>query len=453
MSTALDVYASSSLSDRKMYAETLAGAGDLIPKGLHEQIRDPQTNAVKGTAPSPGKVLLAMEYGAMLGLPPIAAVQGIHVIEGKASPSAQIMAAVVRYAGHRLRVTTAGTWAQDDFVARAELVRSDDPEFTYVTEWTVERARAAGLLGKDNWGNYGSQMAVNRAVSEVCRQGAQDALLGAVYTPEELGATVDMGGNFVAEGGSQETASEPQAEAQPERPKRATSGRQGTKRGKPAEPKVEDIVDAEVVPDEPAEEAPAGPAPKPDADPGECMMWELNAQGLWAIVRDPKAGPTKAEAQEEERAERERMAAEQTANAERLESEAEAADDVPMYAADDTTPPPSDADAPSAEEEPPYELQAPEYVDAQGTVYESQEAMDAGIRAQREQRTAEAPAAPEAERTPAGPGADWTAMAEAATTVPDLQGVWDDAVRAGEMTTELRLVIVNRKAELEAASA
>lgn len=196
MSTAVVAYETASLNDRRAYAQTLASGGDLIPKGLWAQVRNGD-GSVGASAPSPGKVLLVMETGAMLGLHPIAALQGVHIIEGKATLSPALMSAVVRKAGHRLRVTTSGSIAEGTFEATAELTRSDDPDFTYRASWTIQRAERAGLANKDVWKKYGEAMCKARAISEVCREGAEDALMGVHYTPEELSADVTEGGEAI----------------------------------------------------------------------------------------------------------------------------------------------------------------------------------------------------------------------------------------------------------------
>ena len=70
------------------YAKLLAESG-LLPASYRKQ---------------PANILYAVEYGELLGLPAIAAITGIHVIEGKPSISAGLISALVRRAGHRLRV-------------------------------------------------------------------------------------------------------------------------------------------------------------------------------------------------------------------------------------------------------------------------------------------------------------------------------------------------------------
>ena len=157
------------LGDRMSYAKALAEAS-LLPAAYRKQ---------------PANVLLAMEYGDALGLSPIAAIQGVHVIEGRPTASAQLIGALVRKAGHRLRVVV----AEDRTAARATITRSDDPEFEFVSVWTLERAQAAGLLGKGTWTHYPENLLKARAITEVARDACPEVLSGVAYTAEELEQT------------------------------------------------------------------------------------------------------------------------------------------------------------------------------------------------------------------------------------------------------------------------
>lgn len=161
--------ASQPLSEQWKYAQALAQAG-LLPRQYRE---------------SPGDVLLAMAYAESLNLPVAQIFTGIHVIEGRPSMSAELMGALVRRAGHRIRMSG------DANGAAAEIVRSDDPGFTYRATFTIDNARQAGLLGKDVWKKYPAAMLLARAVSAVCRAGAADVLAGVSYVPEELGDAPD----------------------------------------------------------------------------------------------------------------------------------------------------------------------------------------------------------------------------------------------------------------------
>ena len=154
------------LADKVEYSKALA-ASDLLPK----QYRG-----------APANVLVALEYGAALGLSPMAAIQGIHVVEGRPTASAQLIGALVRNAGHRLRVQG------DDKRAVAVIVRKDDPDFEFRAEWTMERAKAANLAGKGVWKQYPAAMLKARAITEVARDACPEVLSGVAYTAEELGA-------------------------------------------------------------------------------------------------------------------------------------------------------------------------------------------------------------------------------------------------------------------------
>lgn len=138
---------------------------------------------------NPGNLLFAAEYADTLGVSRINAITSIHVIEGKPSASAELIAGLVRRAGHKLRVTG------DDTQCIAQIIRSDDPDFTYEARWDARKAQAAGLWGRGNWSKYPGAMLRSRAITEVARMAASDVLFGVVYTPEELGAEVDVDGN------------------------------------------------------------------------------------------------------------------------------------------------------------------------------------------------------------------------------------------------------------------
>jgi hypothetical protein len=180
------VFARATLQDRVRWANEIANAGDLVPRGFRD-----------GNRANPAKVLLAAETGAMLGIHPIAALQGIHVIEGKPTISAGLMSALVRRAGHKLRVTTRGSVKDGTFEAIAELIRFDDPDFVYRSVWNAERANRAGLDKKDVWTKYFESMCKSRAISEVTKEGAEDVLMGGVYTPEEFDVPVDEHGEVI----------------------------------------------------------------------------------------------------------------------------------------------------------------------------------------------------------------------------------------------------------------
>ncbi|OCI31072.1 hypothetical protein [Oerskovia enterophila] len=151
------------LAEQWRFAETVS-ASSILPRPYRDD---------------PGAVLVAVNLGAAMGLAPAESLYRIHVIEGKPSASAELIAANVRRAGHRLRVQG------DDQSARAEIVRADDPDFVYTATWTIEKARAAGLSTKDVWKKYASAMLKARAITECARTACPEALYGVTYTEEE----------------------------------------------------------------------------------------------------------------------------------------------------------------------------------------------------------------------------------------------------------------------------
>ena len=163
----------------------LVPANDATLATIDQKIHYSQTISASNLLPEayrgrPENVLIAVETGAALGIPAIQALNSINVIKGKAAMSADLMASLVRRAGHKLRIT------QNGMSVTAELVRADDPDFTFTVTWDQKKAQTAGLWGKGNWATYPDQMLRARAITEVCRQGASDALMGVIYTPEEL---------------------------------------------------------------------------------------------------------------------------------------------------------------------------------------------------------------------------------------------------------------------------
>lgn len=145
----------------------------------------------------PADVLLAIEYADALGIPRASAFTSIHIVDGKPTLSAQLMGALVRRAGHRLRVRV-----EDGPSAVAEIVRSDDPDYAFTARWDMNRAKTAGLLGKDNWSHHPVAMLKARALAEVARDACPEVLAGIAYTPEELDPSTPLVVDLAGEPGA-----------------------------------------------------------------------------------------------------------------------------------------------------------------------------------------------------------------------------------------------------------
>lgn len=127
-------------------------------------------------------------YGRELGFTPIVSIMGIHIIDGKPSLSANLLATTVKRSGrydYRVKVSDA-TKCVLLFREKNEGKWEDIGE----SEFSMEDAKAAGVGGKDNWRKYPKAMLFARALSQGVRQHCPDVSACPVYVPEELGASV-----------------------------------------------------------------------------------------------------------------------------------------------------------------------------------------------------------------------------------------------------------------------
>lgn len=170
----------------------------------------------RGAAQAVVKVLAGRE----IGFGPIASMTGIHVISGRVSISANLMAAAIKRSGrydYRVREMTAQR-CEIEFRER----NGDKWEIIGSSEFTAQDARAAGTKNMDK---YARNMLFARAMSNGARWYCPDIFGGPVYTPEEMGATVDGETGEVIDAPAPRIVTEPpaptngkQAQAQPQDP-------------------------------------------------------------------------------------------------------------------------------------------------------------------------------------------------------------------------------------------
>lgn len=118
------------------FEDLMKKAEVLAKSGL---VREPLRN-------NPPAIVAVGLRGAELGVRLMTALDEIDVIEDRTSLSAQLVSALIRAAGHELRfVESTG----DRCVARGRRVEDcDDPEGWEQVEWTLDRAKAKGLLAE-----------------------------------------------------------------------------------------------------------------------------------------------------------------------------------------------------------------------------------------------------------------------------------------------------------------
>ena len=91
----------------------------------------------------PADIVWAMDIGDALGVPYTQVMQSMVVARGKMTMSADLMGAVVRRAGHKLRLR------EDGDSVTADLIRSDDPDYKFTVTWDKAKAQAAGASMDD----------------------------------------------------------------------------------------------------------------------------------------------------------------------------------------------------------------------------------------------------------------------------------------------------------------
>jgi hypothetical protein len=131
---------------------------------------------LRGNLPA---ILACVATGRALGIADMSALRSIHIIDGKATFSAELMVQLVRRAGHSI------TGEVTDGKATVTGTRADNGD-SMTSTWTLEMAERAGLLNKQNWKKYPEAMLWARAASQLCRMLFADCFAGATYTPEEL---------------------------------------------------------------------------------------------------------------------------------------------------------------------------------------------------------------------------------------------------------------------------
>lgn len=145
----------------------LASQGDIIP------------DAYKG---KPANILVAIGFGAAMGLSYADSLYRINVIKGKPTMSAELIASQVRKAGHKLRIYK----DEEHESVKAVIIRKDDPEFEFSAVRDKAWAQRMGLAQKDNYRKQPMTMLTWRAITAVAREACPEALYGVAYSPDEL---------------------------------------------------------------------------------------------------------------------------------------------------------------------------------------------------------------------------------------------------------------------------
>ena len=154
--------ADAQLSVELKKAHVLARGGDAIPKSYRG---------------NDAAILLAMDWAAKRGLDLVTTLQTVSFVNGKPVIDATMQRALARQAGYRVVIESATTTESTASVF-------EGGELLGQASFTIAEAKAAGLLTKDSWKNYPSDMLVARATTRAVRRFAPDVMIGLAIDDE-----------------------------------------------------------------------------------------------------------------------------------------------------------------------------------------------------------------------------------------------------------------------------
>jgi hypothetical protein len=171
----------------------------LTPSNLKEAMEFSKIIAESDLVPKdykgkPGNVLVAVQMGLELGLPPLQAIQGIAVIGGRPSLWGDALLALVRSSPNFDGIAE----EQTETEATCTVKRRGEPARTVV--FSTEDAKRAGLLNKDGpWRLYPRRMMQMRARAFALRDVFADVLKGVAMAEEaqDMDRSRDIEGSTV----------------------------------------------------------------------------------------------------------------------------------------------------------------------------------------------------------------------------------------------------------------
>lgn len=138
---------------------------------------------------SEAQAIVKVMAGAELGFGPIASMTGIHVIKGKVAVGANLIASAIKRSGrydYRVR-------EHSDTVCEIQFFERGQP--IGVSRFTEADARR---MQTQNMNRFPKNMLFARALSNGAKWYTPDIFGGPIYTPDELGATINEDGDVLA---------------------------------------------------------------------------------------------------------------------------------------------------------------------------------------------------------------------------------------------------------------
>lgn len=156
------------LETRMKHAHAVAQAKQALPQNY---------------ANNPGAILLAQEWAQTRGVDLLTTIQSVSFISGRPVIDATMQRALAMRAGYEIDIEV------DDKAATCTLTR--DGKACGSSTYTIDDAKVAGLLGKDNWKKNPKAMLVARATAQTMRWHAPDVMVG-VFTEDEVDEPLEV---------------------------------------------------------------------------------------------------------------------------------------------------------------------------------------------------------------------------------------------------------------------
>jgi hypothetical protein len=126
------------------------------------------------------KIFMVLLAARELGIMPMQALNGgIWNIQGKIEISSRLMNAMIRRAGHSIKIVEC-----NGKICILEGTRADNND-TFRSQFTIEDAHAAGLANRPTWKAYAEDMLYSRAMSRLARRLFSD-VIGTAYVEGEI---------------------------------------------------------------------------------------------------------------------------------------------------------------------------------------------------------------------------------------------------------------------------
>lgn len=158
----------------------------LVPRSIPEAEAMAKSLASSALVPEafrnkPADAFMAIAYGLEIGIPPVSALRAVAVIKGKPTLYADAMVGLVLASGKAKYFTCVES---DGIKATYETHRIGSPE-PVRKSFSLDDAKAAGLLSNATYKSYPRQMLEARAKAHLARDQYPDLLHG-IYSAEEV---------------------------------------------------------------------------------------------------------------------------------------------------------------------------------------------------------------------------------------------------------------------------